>query len=196
MVKRQLNHFITDMKRSFGPFDYFWFLEFQERGAPHLHLGLTLPAPQSCDRELMATIWSHIAEQGNWAYTELAYPYEKKDAGFGMNTRDSVFRQHRRKNVWEKIRKPDGAMRYCLMYAKKHYQKIVPENFRDVGRFWYVSSGVTIPSPEIYSSNEKEVRELLPWLGRRFENWPVLPKTIFYTPRLTKANGNGNITNS
>jgi hypothetical protein len=79
-VKSDLNHFLTDMKRSFGPFSYYWFLEFQTRGAPHLHVVSTLPEPGDCERELMAKIWADIAEDGNWAYTEIKPPYLKKEA--------------------------------------------------------------------------------------------------------------------
>lgn len=178
-VKANLNHFIIKMKRSFGGFSYFWFLEFQKRGAPHIHIVTTIPPPDECRRELMATIWSEIAEDGNWYYTEVRPPYKRREAGFGMSTKDAVFRQHRRKEVWSAIRKKDGATRYALKYAAKQHQKIVPKNYQNVGRFWATSRDVSPPRGIEVPMQEHEVRALLHAIGRNFDTWKVLPKIIF-----------------
>jgi len=45
-VKYHLNFMLTKLRRSYGKFDYLWFLEFQARGAPHFHILVTLPPPQ------------------------------------------------------------------------------------------------------------------------------------------------------
>lgn len=178
-VKSDLNHFLLKMKRSFGSFSYFWFLEFQRRGAPHLHMVMTLPPPDECKRELMATIWADITEDGNWYYTEVRPPYKRREAGFGMSTKDSVFRQHRRKETWSGLKKQDGAIRYALKYAAKQGQKLVPKSYRDVGRFWATSRDVRPPRGIEVPLNEDEVRRLLHAIGRNFDNFAVLPKLIF-----------------
>lgn len=185
-VKDDLNKFITYMKRSFGTFDYFWYLEFQGRGAPHIHFGVSLPSPDSCQRELMATIWANIAERGNWPYTAIDSPYGKKNARFGLSTRDSVFRQHRRVRNWEKVRTPDGAIRYAIKYALKKGQKVVPKGYSNVGRFWGTSEGVQLPFAQEYPVTEDEVRSMIKWLGRNLDNWQVLPKIVFHSGNLPK----------
>jgi hypothetical protein len=96
-----------------------------------------------------------------------------------------VFRQHRRKVVWEGIRKEDGALRYALKYAAKTKQKIVPKNYRDVGRFWATSRDVKPKGGVEVPLNEREVRELLNSIGRDFNKWEVLPKIIFHSANLT-----------
>lgn len=184
-TKADINHFLTKAKLSLGNFSYYWFLEFQARGAPHIHLVWTVPPPDQCNRELIATIWADIAEEGNWPYTEVRAPFGKKNAYFGMNSKDDVFRQHRRADVWEGLRKKDGAIRYALMYAKKESQKRVPDGYRDVGRFWSTSrdvkpsGGIEVPMREI------DIRLLLQKLDRDFDNWQVLPKIIFHSGNLT-----------
>lgn len=180
-VKSDINVFLTYAKRSFGQFSYFWFLEFQRRSAPHIHLATTLPPPDDCRRELFATIWSDIVEQGNWPYTAIESPYMRKNAAFGMNTKDSVFRQHRRAKNWKEIYNEDGAIRYVLKYAKKQYQKAVPKDFRDVGRFWGTSRDVSPPKQIEVPMTEDEVRLLLTSLGRDFSEWGALPKYIFHS---------------
>lgn len=185
-VKSDLNKFITYMRRSFGPFEYFWFLEFQKRGAPHFHIGLTLPEPNECERDLVATIWAGISERGNWPYTAVDSPYSKKDARFGMLTRDMVFRQHRRIKVWEKEKKQNGMVRYVIKYATKLYQKSVPSVYSNVGRFWGVSGGVRLPDGMLYQTTEEEIRQLMQSYGRDLSNMAVLPKIIFLPDSLTK----------
>jgi len=185
-VKSDLNKFITYMKRSFGPFEYFWFLEFQRRGAPHFHIGLTLPEPGECERDLVATIWAGISERGNWPYTAIYPPYRRPDARFGMLTRDSVFRQHRRVSTWEKEKKENGMVRYVIKYATKLYQKSVPSVYSNVGRFWGVSSGVRLPDGNLYSATEEEIRRLMLSYGRNLSGMEVLPKILFLPDSLTK----------
>lgn len=177
--KADVNQMLIYLKRSFPKFSYFWFLEFQVRGAPHIHLISTLPPPSPCERELVAELWSNIAEAGNWPYTAIETPYRKRDAFFGMWTRDSVFRQHRRVETWEGIRREDGAIRYALKYASKMYQKRVPRDYRDVGRFWATSRDVAPPKGTEIPLNETELREVLKASGRDFDKWEVLPKFIF-----------------
>jgi hypothetical protein len=184
IAKDQMNKFLTYMKRSFGGFEYFWFLEFQKRGAPHFHLVSSLPGPGRCERELMATIWSEIAEPQNLAYTGISSPYGRKRGVMGMLTRDSVFRQHRRESVWEGLRSKDGAVRYALKYALKSNQKSVPKEYRDVGRFWATSNAVRLKVGEEMPVTEEEARQLIFLLGRQMERWEVLPKIIFHSGNL------------
>jgi hypothetical protein len=163
--------------------EYFWFLEFQKRGAPHFHLGLSLPAPQKTDgtRAEVARIWSVIVEPIDLPYSGLKRKRGELEQGEGAFTRESVFRQHRRLKVWEDVHYKDGAWRYVISYVTKPYQKEVPRNYRNVGRFWGVSSGITLGDSMRFSANESDAREFITRLGRNMEHFEVLPKIVFHS---------------
>jgi len=184
-AKMHINKFITYMRRSFGEFEYFWFLEFQRRGAPHFHFVSTLPGPSRSGRELLASIWAGIIESQNLPYTAIEKPYGAKNALTGLFTRDSVFRQHKRVQVWEALRSQDGAARYATKYALKPKQKRVPEEYRDIGRAWAASRGVRLPIGDEIPATDKEIRELLYYFGRDMDGFEVLPKIIFCKNGLT-----------
>jgi len=187
IVKMHINKFVTYMRRSFGEFEYFWFLEFQQRGAPHFHFVSTLPGPSRSGRELLAVIWAGITELGNWPYTGISSPYGESRAVQGLFTRDSVFRQHRRVQVWEALRSQDGAARYAVKYALKSYQKSIPTDYRDLGRSWAASRGVRLPEGDLVPATEEEVREVLYQFGRNMEGFQVLPKIVFCKNSLTST---------
>lgn len=193
-AKADLNRFLMSLKRAFGVISYFWFLEFQKRGAPHFHLGLNLPAPDACQRELVAELWGKVAEPFNWPYTAISSPYTEKNARIGGNTQDAVIAQHRRSQTWQGVRSQDGAIRYCIKYATKLRQKIVPAEYRDVGRFWGASRDVKLPEAVYVSTSENELREVLLWLGRNVSGFEVLPKIIFHSGNLPEGLKAGTIT--
>lgn len=84
-----------------------WFFEFQERGAPHIHFLLS----GFVDKDVVAKRWFEIVKSG-----------DEKHLRAGTRI--------------ELIRRQDGAERYACKYACKNYQKVVPDGFIDVGRFW------------------------------------------------------------
>lgn len=178
-TKANLNRFLTQFKRMTGKFSYVWFLEFQKRSAPHLHILVSLDAPKSSGNELhqdLADLWSRIAEPYDVQYSDIR-DYKQKTA------RLQVRRVHCHRDVWQSIKKPHGAARYVAKYASKPYQKEVPKNYRDVGRFWGCSRDVKrkIPQPtEIDVASEKEVRMYLAKKGRDdVADWEFLPKIVY-----------------
>lgn len=94
-----------------------WFLEFQRRGAPHLHLMLfacKLPEPtRRALRNWCGSAWSSVV--GNPDRLELG--------------------KHRRAGT-QVARMKCKHFGYAVKYATKTEQKEVPHYFRDVGRFW------------------------------------------------------------
>lgn len=84
-----------------------WFLEFQDRGAPHYHVFVNVEVPYLA----VAAAWYRICDTG-----------DKKHLVAGTRV--------------EQLREVDAAARYAEKYAIKPEQKVVPEQFRDVGRFW------------------------------------------------------------
>lgn len=136
--KEHLRRFVQELKRkvardNFGviPEGYscFWFLEFQERGAPHYHLLLTT----AVDKKWVAETWFRIVDSG-----------DRKHLSAG--TRAEWLRAGRR-----------GTMAYAIKYANKNSQKVVPENFKNVGRFWGVSGNPGVKAAD-YTLNEENLK--------------------------------------
>lgn len=160
VVKRHLNHFLTwcrrFAKRIGRPFSYLWFLEFQKRGAPHVHLLTTdICLTTRAGRQLLSYRWYKMVSSG-----------DRKHARAGTRA--------------EKLRSADGARHYVVKYASKPEQKVVPEQFENVGRFWGCSRDIppaplgTLRKPEI---TEQQVRELL-------AGWKYLDNVREFLPRV------------
>lgn len=84
-----------------------WFKEFQARGAPHFHVFMPTEVPKAA----VAEAWYSIVGSGDLRHLRA-----------GTRT--------------ERLRNPDAAGAYAAKYASKSLQKEVPEEFRNVGRFW------------------------------------------------------------
>lgn len=91
----------------------FWFLEFQARGAPHVHFFYTTRVPwlESAEK------WAKICDDP--MMERIATRFEKLRGVNGGSPRG-------------------GALAYARKYARKLAQKLVPEDYRSVGRFWGV----------------------------------------------------------
>lgn len=85
----------------------FWFLEFQERGAPHYHLFTDNPV----DAKELSKKWYQVVGSG-----------DEKHLRAGTQI--------------QRIRKPHAIAAYAAKYATKPEQKTVPEGYSNVGRFW------------------------------------------------------------
>lgn len=148
-VKRHFREFLQFCRRDLGTPFYLWFLEFQRRGAPHLHLLLDWPLPRSRQavqavRFRVASTWYRIVGSG-----------DEKHLAAGTRT--------------ERLRSSEGGARYAVKYACKMRQKVVPVQYQNVGRFWGCSRAV-IPRPEaIVRCTEDDIRAQL-------EDWPYAPK--------------------
>lgn len=121
LVKRQLHSFFVWLRRhceqhAIGTefqgvqFSAFWFLEFQKRGAPHIHIFITHPA-------------KHQAVAFRWFN--------------GVGSDDDRHLRAGTRIEWLKKGRA-GVIAYASKYAAKQSQKVVPEWFDNVGRFWGV----------------------------------------------------------
>lgn len=176
--KADLNNFLVQAKRLFGQHDYVWFLEFQERGAPHFHIITSWQAPKRCTdnkRREFASLWARIAERENLAYSTLKDKCEAK-------TGDACYKVHAHYKQWARIKKAGGAARYAAKYAAKQGQKEVPKNYRNVGRFWAASRSVkrAIPPPRLIDIAENWEANLYIKIKGRDDValWNVLPKIV------------------
>jgi len=110
-VKRNLNQFFVELRKKTPGVSLLWFLEFQCRGAPHIHILLRGVRVYKAMQHWVSETWYRICGTGDLRHLA---------AGTRL----------------ERIRKPNGARNYTVKYAHKMHQKAVPPNYRNVGRFW------------------------------------------------------------
>lgn len=84
-----------------------WFLEFQERGAPHLHL----ITDKAVGTQELSEKWYQVVGSG-----------DEKHLMAGTQQ--------------ARLRKPHAVAAYVAKYASKTDQKTVPDGYTNVGRFW------------------------------------------------------------
>lgn len=132
-VKEHLRRFIQELRRyakrnkQFNKsWSVFWFLEFQNRGAPHFHLFTTSRTP----KEFVSKRWYEI-----------------------VKSEDE--RHHRAGTKCETLRAGrNGASSYASKYATKNIQKIVPDGYENVGRFWGIQGLRSVVSAATWVSSQ------------------------------------------
>lgn len=136
IVKEHLRRFLQELKRESErnvkkenncEFSAFWFLEFQERGAPHFHIFTN----RRFNKMWLSKKWYEICET-----------YDEKHLRIGTRI--------------EKLRGGRGATcSYASKYAAKLSQKSVPECFLNVGRFWGISGNRRVVSADTTVTDEQ-----------------------------------------
>ncbi len=153
-VKRHLANFVKRLRRrcyktmrpdEYGTWSIFWFLEFQQRGAPHFHFFCShSPVPNKLGNEHRAESPIELAR----LWLAKAW-YECVDSGdpkhLKAGTQLDYFRTGRA-----------GTISYASKYARKQEQKRVPEQFSEIGRFWGVSGLRTTMSAD-FVLNDRQV---------------------------------------
>ena len=125
LVKDHLRRFRQALTRRgfFG----LWFLEFQSRGAPHIHWLISEGLTQGQEQSLRL-LWWEIVASGDRYHLEHGLDYDP-------------------------LRKKEAAGVYAAKYSAKDEQKTVPEGFKDVGRFW----GTFGKLPESFEISQGEI---------------------------------------
>lgn len=151
-TKEHLRRFLQELqredKRSDGqyqpePHSAFWFLEFQERGAPHYHIFTN----RRVDPVWCSETWYRIVGS-------------KDSKHFRAGTRCEKLARGRA-----------GTISYASKYAAKQTQKVVPSGFENVGRFWGVYGYRITMSADVFVSNSKlNCPEVLKAVEKA-ENW-------------------------
>jgi hypothetical protein len=163
-VKYHFKRLLQQVKRhAEGPISYLWFIEFQRRGAPHFHVLLCGLDVTQENKEWLSKTWYRIV--------------------------DSQDRKHLLAGTrLERIRKKGGAARYAVKYAYKMRQKVVPEGYRDVGRFWGHSKDVKPEPRRVIECNHDDVLAGLEWMEWPYQHGDKIHyKTLYGTSNgLTK----------
>lgn len=161
VVKGHLNRFLGWLRRKYPYVSYLWFLEFQKRGAPHFHILVSILEPNKWMRADFAYTWAYIVSRETIE-------------------QEKMVKVHAHRDAWDRVRKADGAKRYVLKYALKPYQKRVPKQYQNVGRFWGHSQDVR-PKPIVSDVDitEEELRQLLARHNSEIANWNIIPPRIF-----------------
>ncbi len=180
IVKDNLNVLRSAMRFHWPGFQYLWFMEFQERGAPHIHILSDIEASQKT-RKKIADLWIMATGVKDWEYSEL----KKRRVLVDVDAVRSVHYNHR---AMESEKKENGLRRYVVKYALKVRQKIVPQMFGNVGRFWGNSKGVKVPPGTYIDVTEQELRNYMERSGRSMENFDVLPKFLLVNSTQPRRN--------
>lgn len=174
LVKAQFVKMLKRLKR-YGIKEYVWYLEFQKRNAPHFHVMVDKKVTKGDGRlDWLGTSWGKVIGANGVKYSSLR----------DRTVRDqysSVVKANSSPRAWEAVKSRDGAIRYMAKYALKTRQKDVPENYRNVGRFWGVSSGVRrerIDSLDL-SMGGQDLRVWLGAVGHTTKDWDVVPKYLY-----------------
>lgn len=172
--KRDLKSAIQWLKRRCGnDLSYVWWTEFTRAGAIHFHVLLSC-VPNDGDRTDFALYWVKTTDQGQGRYCHIRQRRE-------MDVIESIVHSVSHRDCWEAIKKPDGAKRYCALYATKPHQKKVPVWFQDIGRFWGASRDVREAqgTSRIIQLNEDELREILLRAGHPAGEWDIIPRHLW-----------------
>lgn len=111
-VKAQLNNFLTQLRQNFPGIKYIWILEFQKRGVPHFHLFTDIWHGDTYFHEWCARKWNSVLQES------------PEHLAFQSDSRNFM--------KWE-----IGSGNYLSKeYLSKMDQKVVPERYLEVGRFW------------------------------------------------------------
>jgi hypothetical protein len=182
-VKLHLKRVLQWLKR-YGIEDLIWFLEFQKRGAPHFHVLADLFNPTLLDRASLGMAW--IKAQG-WDTSRLqpvfeGWPGNNGRAGnvFDLVMLEKQFKFLLHEKTWEAVHTDDGARRYAMKHALKPWQKEVPPEYSNVGRWWGCTKSVRdkIRPVAEWQLNEETLRQIATDCNSWVADKPVIPKFI------------------
>lgn len=143
IIKKNLNQFLTELRKMYKSLTYNWVLEFTKNGCPHFHLTTNIkPDNMFRFRKMVRSMWYRIC--GTQDPNHLTQGVSQCDY----------------------IKSRGGVANYISAYLQKGYQKTVPVEFENVGRFWATSrrgkviniNQIDLPAAEDYSSCNTETR--------------------------------------
>jgi len=170
IVKRDLNAVLQKLRQ--WDLMYLWFLEFQKRGAPHVHILIDTNYISPRMRASFAMTWTGRIARASWFNTRV------REDDFHSEVM-KVLSVNLHPKAWELIRSENGARNYVMKYAAKMAQKRVPEDYQDVGRFWGVSRKALPPADDYVEITEKHLIEWLEQQGHPAYAWDTIPRFLW-----------------
>lgn len=170
VVKDDINAMANKFRRM--GFTYLWFLEFQERGAPHVHWLLDNATISPRLRIDIGLYWTQRIVLSDWFCQRVTSleEYQKETMKIArFNTHPETF---------SLIRERDGARNYVVKYASKEKQKEVPKDYSQVGRFWGASQSVK-PDAVTLDCSEADLEEWLTRNDHPASKYTLVPKYIW-----------------
>jgi len=168
-VKRSLGALFDSIRRRWGKrVEWLWWLEFQKRGAPHVHI-LTVG---EVHRELATRQVFRLKKGKRKAATvfcgaEVDWLVARWLDILGDDSQAAL--RFNQGGIWEKWRKVDGAARYAAKEAAHCYQTQIPAEYHNVGAWWHRSRGYQAPViAEARECGESEMRQALKMDGKLF----------------------------
>lgn len=169
IVKADINVMAQKMRRL--DWSYVWFLEFQERGAPHVHFLLTPDAITPYMRVEFGLFWTERIAMAEW------YKVQCPTQNYLVEVmKMAKFNCHR--DTFQVLKLKDGAKRYATKYAAKEKQKTVPERYKNVGRFWGASRDVK-PEGLEFDVSEEEIEQWLVEHNHPATAYDLVPRYIW-----------------
>lgn len=169
IVKADVAAIVQKIRRA--GWSYLWFLEFQKRGAPHIHLLLDVDVITPRMRVDYGLYWTARIALNDWFVGHCpaaAYDAEvMKMIKFNTDYR-----------IWETIRDRDGARNYVAKYASKERQKTVPRKYQNVGRFWG-STRTLRPEGVVFDVTEEDIERFLVEQGHPATSFDLVPHYIW-----------------
>jgi hypothetical protein len=122
--KRLMHRFWCRWERAWGPVQCVWKLEFQRRGAPHLHIYCAVPVGLAF-REWLSRTWFEVVGSGDERHLR---------AGTGIDWGEGIRASDPKRLAIYFLKRATGHN----LGVDKEYQHIVPEAWRadGPGRFW------------------------------------------------------------
>jgi len=175
IVKKDVNTVCQKMRRN--DWSYVWFLEFQKRGAPHVHFLISPNCVTPRMRAEFGIYWTERIAMSEW--------YVKKcpeDKYLKEVVKMLKFNCH--EDTFQVMRELEGGKKYATKYAAKEKQKTVPKNYLNVGRFWGMSNDVK-PEGVPFDVTEEEVEEWLTDNNHPATAYELVPRYIWGIGSLT-----------
>lgn len=168
-AKASVNRWLSWLRYHAPEVRYLWVMEFQKRGAPHFHILLNYGVVED-ERDLYA---------GRWSSAALSGIVGKEDDRY-QELWMKIFRVHKHHRQWQNKKEKDGIVRYMSSYLAKSYQKKIPKDYQDVGRWWSATRGVADIEPaSTYEIGEEGVRDYLGAIDSPLVSWEFLPKYVW-----------------
>ncbi len=198
IVKAHHKVMLEAIRRKFGDFSYFTAIEYQSRGAPHFHVGLSFDLALLGQGEIISLkrkksgrrypAFQTVKPIQDWAFETWLEIIAKPDISYngeplewsGIDEEDEAamrkaYNQYNAGFSWEVMREKNGATRYFVkeLTGLKLYQKTIPQGYKHPGRHFLYSTDMRFDDENAitFIVDDGRLRELLQVAG-----WKYLPE--------------------